>query len=155
MALLIGGFAINADAQAPGVKKPRTQNNGDNSIPSEKIDKLLGDFDTAIGKCEETNRQLQKVEKRLADIAKIEKSGVTGPARRLGLNQTNNKTKNTKESLQKEKAELERKYRDYYRKTDALKQSLSPYTKSMSSDQKTQFASLESRFSDLPSPITK
>ena len=50
MALLIGGFAINADAQAPGVKKPRTQNNGDNSIPSEKIDKLLGDFDTAIGK---------------------------------------------------------------------------------------------------------
>ena len=148
MALLIGGFAINVDAQVK-TENPTSSNNNNSNL-SQKIDQWLSDFNATIGKCEETDQKLQKVEKQLKDIAKIEKN-----QRRLGTYQTSNKTKHTKESLQKERKVLQNKYREQYRYADNLNDQLSHAKKSMSSNQKSQFESLESRFDDLPTPTTK
>ena len=135
MALLIGGFAINADAQAKD-KKPTS---------SQEIDQRLSDFDANIGNCEETNQKLQKVEETLAFMAKA-----TGPSRKHVLNQPTTRSQEKKEKLEKERTELQKKYRGFYKKAEKLNRALSDDTKSMSSNQKSQFDSLKSRFSDLP-----
>lgn len=68
MALLIGGFAINANAQA---SKPKP-GNSNNSSSNTELENQLMDYQTYVRKCCDLNTKMMKVEGNELDALKAE-----------------------------------------------------------------------------------
>ena len=161
MACLVGGFAINANAQAKGVKNSNTVDKAkvENTISAQDIDNMLKGFDGAISKCEGINTKLEQVEKKLANIARIENGRTrraTEPMHKNGVREKTSKTQESKENLEKEKPTLQKEYTAYHREMRRVKDSFKPKVeKAMTPDQQSTYESLNTRFNTLPTPATK
>ena len=149
MALMIGGFTINADAQA------------DCGIPKEdqaKVNKMLDDYDAAVVECETVYKQLQDVEKKLSELSKADNNNQNSPVpkstmRKKGT-QTRTKDPNTSESikLQQRKKTLQN---DLNTKLNNAKELQKSFNKvAMTNDQKTRLSKINNRLKSVSSQPT-
>ena len=161
MACLVGGFSINANAQAKGVKNSNNVDKSkvENTISAQDIDKMLKEFEGTISKCEGINTKLQQVEKKLANIARIENGRTrraTEPMHKNGVREKTSKNQESKENLEREKTTLQKDYTNCHREMRNVKDSFkTKVVSAMTPDQKSTYDSLITRFNTLPTPATK
>lgn len=146
MALMIGGFTINADAQT------------DNGIPKEdqaKVNKMLDDYDVAVVQCETVYKQLQDVEKQLSELSKAN-NNQNSPVPKSTMQKKGRKTKDptTSESikLQQRKKTLQN---DLNTKLNNAKELQKGFNKvAMTNDQKTRLGKINNRLKNVSSQPT-
>ena len=146
MALMIGGFTINADAQA------------DCGIPKEdqaKVNKMLDDYDAAVTQCETVYKQLQDVEKQLSELSKAN-NNQKSPVPKTTMRKKGTKTKDpiTSESikLQQRKKTLQN---DLNTKLNNAKELQKGFNKvAMTNDQKTRLGKINNRLKNVSSQPT-